>query len=138
LFGLGSMAGLDTALNSIPSWAGTVPQWGLVLLVAIAVVRTSPQWFETWVQARREWHDRHGRRIKDLEEQLAECRRECDEQREIHRTEIDGLRKQRNSEQLAIMRAIVRMSGDPAVKQQLTLLEAMEEGLAQAAEEQEE
>lgn len=117
---------IDTALDALPWWAGTVPQWGLVLLLAIAVVRTSPQWLSTWSTMRLAASNHNRDRIKDLEDEVHRCHRECEERIQILQDIVQGLREQRNAEQLAIMRAIVRMSGDPQVKHQLDLLESME------------
>lgn len=115
--------------ENIPSWAGTVPQWGLFLLFAIAVVRTSPQWLTTWVTLRLARSNRNADRIKELEGQVRECRTECDQKIETLHNEIHGLRTQRNAEQAIIMRAILRTSNDPDVRKRLELLEAMEASL---------
>lgn len=113
-----------------PTWLGTPLQGGTLLILTIFLIRTSPAWYTTWSTLRLAKSNQNAERIKDLEQQIIDCRRDCDEQTNELRKEIQGLRQQRNSEQLVIMRAIVGMSGDPAVKQQLELLEAMEVSLA--------
>jgi hypothetical protein len=123
-------------LDKLPDWVGTAPQWGLFIVFAIAVIKTSPQWLTTWSALRLAKSNRNSSRIKDLEEQVRVCREECDRDRRNFRIEIEGLRKQRNTEQLAIMRAIVRMSSDPEVKRQLELLEGIEISFSGADNEQ--
>lgn len=109
-----------------PNWLGTPLQAGTFIAVLIVALRTSPAWLTTWSTMRLARSNANAERIKHLEEQVRECRKECDDQTATLRNEIHGLRQQRNHEQLVIMRAIVNMSNDPAVKQQLELLEAME------------
>jgi hypothetical protein len=113
-----------------PMWLGTPLQGGTFVLLLIFVVRTSPAWLTTWSSLRLAKSQRNTDRIKELEKQVKDCRAECDAQTRELQDQIQGLRQQRNTEQLVIMRAIVSMSGDPAVKQQLELLEAMEISLA--------
>lgn len=121
---------IDAWLDKIPPWAGTVPQWGLFIVLCIAVVRTSPQWLTVWSSLRLARSNRNRDRIQELEAEVHRCHHECQEKIGALQEVIQGLREQRNAEQLAIMRAIVRMSDDPAVKQQLQLLESMEASLA--------
>lgn len=120
------MSGVDAWLTKLPEWAGTVPQWGVVLLLLIAVVRTSPNWLETWAKLRLARSNRNKERIEELELQVRECREQCDRETQALQQQIHGIREQRLAEQLSMMRAIVRMSGDPEVKKQLDLLEAMQ------------
>lgn len=115
--------------EKLPDWIGTVPQWGVFVLLAIAVVRTSPQWLTTWVTLRMERSNRTAARIAELEEQVAECQRECEEHKKILREEVHGLKAQRLAEQGILMRAILKMSNDPDVARQLQLLEAMQTSL---------
>ncbi len=116
-------------IEKLPSWAGTLPQWGVFVLLLIAVVRTSPEWLNTWTRLRAERSNRLGKRILELEQQVKECQRECDEHKELLRREVHGLKTQRLAEQTTIMKAILRMSNDPEVARQLTLLEAMSASL---------
>lgn len=119
-------------LDKIPDsiW-GTVPQWGVLIVLAIAVVRTSPQWLTTWVTWRLARSNRNRDRIIELEGQVKACRDECDEKIDKLHTEIFGLRTQRNASDAVIMRAILRTSNDPDVRRRLELLEAMEASLTQ-------
>jgi len=109
-----------------PAWLGTPLQGGAFVLLLILAVKTSPAWLTTWSTMRLAKSNANAERIAALERQVKECRDECAAQERRLLDQIHGLRTQRNTEQLAIMRAIVRMSGDPMVKQQLELLEAME------------
>lgn len=117
-------------LDKIPSWIGTVPQWGVLVVLAIAVVKTSPQWLTTWVTWRLARSNRNRDRIIDLESQVRECRTECDEKIAKLHNEVFGLRTQRNASDAVIMRAILRTSNDPDVRKRLELLEAMEATLS--------
>lgn len=125
------MGGLDSWLDKLPSWAGTAPQWGMFIVLAIAMVRTSPAWVQAWSAWKIAASNRNRSRIRELEQQVHDCHKECETKIAVLTMELHSMRAQRNAEQLSIMRAIVRMSGDPAVKQQLDLLEAIE---IQAAE----
>jgi hypothetical protein len=113
-------------LKELPAWAGTVPQWGLFFLLLIAVVRTSPQWISAWVKMRLVRSNQNAERIRELVQQVRECRTECDEKIEALQLEIYGIRTQRVSEQIALMRAILRTVESPELRKQLELLEAMQ------------
>lgn len=129
---------LDAMVDKFPGWVGTVPQWGMFILLAIAVVRTSPQWLSTYSSMRLAASNRNRDRIRELEEEVHRCHRECEERIGKVGKELQGMRDQRVTEQLALMRAVVRMSGDPQVKQQLELLEAIQAGRIAAANQQDE
>lgn len=126
------MGEVVSVLRTWPEWAGSIPLWGVFVLLAIIAVRTSPQWLETWSRLKLAKEQRVASRITELEGRLADCEIRCTEEKRELRDEIEGLRRQRNAEQLVIMRAIVDMSNDPAVKQQLALLEAVEISLGKA------
>lgn len=128
------MEGLDKFFDTLPPWLGTLPSWGIFILLCVAVVRTSPAWLTTWAQLRLAKSNENAQRIANLEQQVLDCIKDCDEHKKQAHKEIQGLRTQRNAEQLVIMRAIVSMSNDPVVKQQLELLEAMEVSLKQGAQ----
>lgn len=123
------MNGIGDLLKGLPSWAGTVPQWGLFFLLAIAVIRTSPHWLETWSAMRLARSNRNAERIRELEMQVKECRVECDTKIASLHSELFAMRTQRNQEQAVIMKAILRTSNDPEVRKRLDLLEAMEASL---------
>lgn len=106
---------MDEFLNSLPTWAGTVPQWGMLLSFVFAVWKLS---FADSTAIRKEM----AARIEKLKDDHEQCTQDLDQLR----NELHGMRQQRIDEQLAIMRAIVRMSNDPDVKRQLALLESME------------
>jgi hypothetical protein len=95
----------------------------MFIALVIVAIRTSPAWLTTWSTLKLATSNRNAERIKELEAQVKACQET-----------IEGLRKQRNHEQLVIMRAIVGMSSDPQVKQQLELLEAMEISLKKGAQ----
>jgi membrane protein insertase Oxa1/YidC/SpoIIIJ len=122
-------------LKNWPAAAGSIPMWGVFFMVLVIAIRTSPQWLDTWSKMKLAKAQRVAGRINELEARLAACEKECAERERSLHNEIQGLRQQRNAEQLVIMRAIVSMSGDPQVKQQLELLEAMEIGLKAGLEE---
>lgn len=126
---------MDAWLDNLPNWFGTVPQWGMFVLLGIAIVRTSPQWLTTWSTLRLAKSNANAERIKVLEQQVRDCIAECSAHTRQLQDKIQGLQSQRNAEQLVVMRAIVGMSNDPAVKRQLELLEAMEISLARAKRE---
>jgi hypothetical protein len=115
--------------KDLPQWAGTVPQWGLFLVLCIAVVRTSPHWLETWSAMRVARSNRNAERIRELETQVRSCRAECDEKIANLHNEIYGLRTQRNAEQAGMLRAILSTIDSPALRKQLDLIESLEIGL---------
>jgi hypothetical protein len=115
--------------KEFPTWIGTVPQWGLFFVLLIAVIRTSPHWLETWSAMRVARTNRNADRIRELEGQVRECRAECDEKIGRLHNEIYGLRTQRNAEQAALLRAILRTIDNPELRKQLELLESLEIGL---------
>jgi len=102
-------------MSSLPTWAGTIPQWGMLCGFFFAVWKLS---FADSTAIRKEM----AARIESLKDDHERCTSDL----ENLRTELHGMRQQRTDEQLAIMRAIVRMSNDPDVKRQLDLLESME------------
>lgn len=117
---------MNELFKDLPAWFGTVPQWGMFLLLLIAVIRTSPQWLSTWASLKVARSNRNRERIIELEKQVHECQRECEEHKKYLREEINGLKQQRLAEQATIMRAILRMSNDPEVERQLHLLETIQ------------
>lgn len=98
----------------------------MVILLLIAVVRTSPQWLATVAAARTARSNRNAERITDLEAEIKKCREDCDRETELLRQHIHGMERQRNSEQRAIVRAILQTISDPSVKKQLEMLESIQ------------
>lgn len=128
---------MRSLVEQLPSWAGTFPQWGMLVTVLVVAIRVVPvlrkqtldsqagqvkEYAETCAALRAE--------VSELMDKLHACERQCAKDKKDLQEELHGMQKQRLAEQGAIMRAIVRMSGDPEVKKQLELLETMEATMA--------
>lgn len=106
---------MNGVLSSMPVWAGTVPQWGMLLTFFFAVYKLS---FTDAAAIRKEMIGRINGLKKDHQE--------CEERLDKAFDKIRGLERQRISEQIAIMRAILRTVEDPGLRNQLGMLEAMQ------------
>jgi hypothetical protein len=104
-------------VTSMPSWAGTIPQWGILLSFVFAVWKIS---FADSTAIRKEL----SKRIEELKADHSTCLTTLQHLQDS----LNGMRKQRVSEQIAIMRAILKTVEDPALRKQLEMLEALNLG----------
>lgn len=120
--------------GDFPMWLGNAPSWVLVLIVLVTLIKTWPIIQRNLYDAKEKRETRYGSRIRELEKDVEECRRECDEhKREMH-YQMEGLRKQHRSEQLALVRTIVEIFPDaPQLHLLLRTLELGERSVAVAA-----
>jgi hypothetical protein len=124
-------------IDSIPwsSWltSGTPPQWALLVICVVAFLRYGPTWQKQALEAAANRRSGQGARITELENKLRELRINCDKEalelrneiRGLH-TELDGLRRQRVSEQIAIISGILQTVDSPDLKRQLQMLESVQ------------
>ena len=109
--------------QGLPSWVGTLPQWGILLSFVFAMWKIT---FADSTAMRKELNVR----ISELKRDHSEC-----VARMLHlQKTIDGMRRQRVSEQIAMMRAILRTVEDPTLRKQLEMLEALEINLQYVGE----
>lgn len=113
--------------------SGTPPQWALLVIVIIAVLRYGPIWHKQVIDAQADKRLRYSVRIGELEDKLRKLRSDCDQEtanlkKEIKglHDEINGLRAQRITEQMAIIRGILQTVDSPELKRQLSMLEAVQ------------
>jgi hypothetical protein len=126
---MGSVEGEGPVWQDILQWVrwfGTPSQIALLVIVLVTLIKTWPIIQKQLGDVMLAREGRYGARITHLESELKKCHEECTEKIDKLNNTIYGMRKQDFAKQHAIMRAIVRMSNDPDVKQQLVLLEAME------------
>lgn len=109
---------------------GTIPQWGMFILLAIAVVRTSPQWLQTLITAAKDRKDRLGKRISELEQKLHDCEEKCDQREAVFKEEIDRLKTKVNNEawqrtqsEISLVTTLVRILPKPELQQVLEALQ---------------
>lgn len=102
-------------VSSLPSWAGTLPQWFILVSFLFAMYRLS---FTDNAAIRREL----AARIETLKSDHVECIEKLKKLQD----EIEGMRVQRIAEQIAMMRAILRTVEDPALRKQLEMLESLQ------------
>jgi hypothetical protein len=120
--------------NSFPSWAGSVPLWGLFATVLVTLIKTWPIIMERVEAAKAGRRVAYKDRITELEKQVQDCWEKCEardaeatkEIRGLH-DEIFGLRKQHMQEQISFARAIIDSLGKES-PQLAVLLSAMENG----------
>lgn len=117
-------------MKDLPSWVGTAPQWAMMILLAIAVVRTSPQWLEAMFTAVQNRRSADRKRITELEAAIAECRRLCDEQDARLQQKIEDLQHklsnealQRVQSEISLVHTLIQIVDAPALKAVLTALE---------------
>lgn len=122
---------LTSMVNDLPVWAGTVPQWGMFVLLAIAVVRVSPQWLSSLLTATQNKRASQGKRITELEEAVRFCREECDRQTEILHNELHGMRRQHVQEQISLINTIIQSVNAPQLKLFLRTLESVQRDLGE-------
>lgn len=122
---------LASMIKDLPVWAGTVPQWGMFILLAIAVVRVSPQWLNSLLTATQNKRASQGQRITELEEAVKFCREECDRQTEMLHKEIHGLRRQHIQEQISLINTIIQSVDAPQLKLFLRTLESVQRDLGE-------
>lgn len=112
-----------------------VPGWGLLLIAFITLVKIWPIIQKNLFEARETRETRYGMRIRELERDVADCRRECDEHKREMYSEIEGLRRQHRTEQLSLVRTIVELF--PNAPQLTLLMRTLElgerRGVAEAA-----
>lgn len=134
-------------LKGLPNWVGSVPQWGMFILLLIAVVRTSPQWLGVWSNMKLQASNRVATRITELESNLREahrdydekiqkCRDDCDKQTKFLQDEIGdledaiaGMRKQHIQEQISLINTIIESVDAPQLKLFLRTLETVQRNL---------
>lgn len=108
-----------------------LPGWGIFGLMIITLIKTWPIIQRNVLEARTAREGRYSARISELEDSVEECRKECDEHKEILRREITGLRRQHLSEQLQLVRTIADLF--PDAPQLGLLLRTLESGQRSAA-----
>jgi hypothetical protein len=112
----------------ITAW--NLPGWGIFLLCLITLIKTWPLIQKNLLDARETRETRHGKRIKDLEEAVDECRRECEEQKESMRAEMSRLQEQRLNdraqnlqEQISLVSILVQSVDNPILQRVLEQLQ---------------
>lgn len=115
--------------KDIPSWIGTVPQWGMLIVLCIAIVRTSPQWLSALLTAAHNKRASYANRITELEEAVKFCREECDRQTGLLYEEIHGMRRQHVQEQISLINSIIQSVDAPQLKLFLRTLESVQRNL---------
>jgi len=122
--------------KDLPAWFGSVPQWGMFILLLIAVVRTSPQWLESLIKAAQARRDRTQTRITELEKAVKECQDECAKQTQVLNDTIrdleeqmHGMRRQHIQEQISLVNAIIESVDNPLLKKMLGALESVRQNL---------
>jgi len=105
---------------------GTVPQWGLLAAVIIALIRLVPTWRAQSLKKRKDdidgWRDECEKLRAELERCEAQCRKEIGD---LH-DEIFGLRKQHIQEQISLINVILQSVDAPELKTLLKMLESVQ------------
>lgn len=121
------------------SWltSGTPPQWLLLAVLVIALLRYGPVWHKQMLDAKAAERGRTVDRVNVLENKLSQLRADCDAETKLLKAEIaslhkeiNGLRAQRIQEQISIIRGIIATVDSPELKRQLSLLESVQEALS--------
>jgi hypothetical protein len=139
---------LRALFSGFPSWAGSVPLWGIFFMAVIALIKAWPKLKEIGVQERQGIRDPYVKRIRELAEDVKQCRKECDEQEvrlrremeekgEAHRAreeelkgEIDALKNKMNNEawqrvqsEISLVRTLIQVVDAPELR---VILEALQ------------
>lgn len=115
----------------MPDWIGTVPAWGMFILMVMTAIKTYPLIQKNLLDAREGRESRYGKRISELEEAVAQCQRECAEQTQKLLNEIAGLRRNHIQEQISLVSAIIESVDNPLLKQLLTTMQSVQRTLPQ-------
>lgn len=118
---------------SLPTWAGSVPQWGLLATIVLA-------FFKLWPVLRQQTIDVNNEQVKLyaetctqlrvelnlLSEKLFNCEDKCDKDIRKLNDELNGMRRQHVQEQLSLINAIIASVDAPQLKVLLTSLESVQ------------
>lgn len=123
-------------LNHLPPWTGSVPLWALFVTVLVALIKAWPKLRELTIKEKASIADRYSIRIKELAEEIRECRRLCDEQEarqlrkiEVLQDKISGMQRQHVQEQISLINAIISSVDSPQLKGLLRALESVQVAL---------
>lgn len=131
------MGGAFAALNSMPSWAGNVPAWILVLSLLAWVVNSAiknhPIISQQKIDDRHRIKDSYVSRIQSLERQILEDRERCDREIGLLRDEIGdlqdkiiGIQRQHVQEQISLINSIISSIDAPELKILVRSLESVQ------------
>lgn len=122
-------------MREILNWllSGTAPQWGVLFLLAVVVVRTSPQWLTVWSTLKLARQERVAARITELETSVRECREECDRQTDSLHQKLRNEAEQRVQSEISLVSTLVQIVDAPQLRAILTALESRKTILAAAS-----
>jgi len=123
-------------LSDLPSWAGTVPQWAMLLVVIAAAIKLIIPWRQqvidkevTQVAAYAAECQSLRSEVRELSTELRDCEDRCDKEiRGLHE-EILGLRKNQVQEQISLINVIMRSVNNPELQSLMLMLESVQSSL---------
>jgi len=128
------MSDMFSIKDFITDW--NVPGWGVFLLLCVTLVRVWPNLQKNNLEARDKRETRYSARITELEDAVEECRKECDQHKEILRIELRklelemlGMRRQHIQEQISLVSAIYESVDSPVLKHLMTSLQSIQKAL---------
>ncbi len=114
---------MQAFLNSLPDWAGTVPQWGLFAAVLIAIIQTVPKLRQQTMDKEITDMERYRLEVVGLRDELKTCEEQCAKDLRDLQEELWGMRKQNIAEQISLINIILNSVDAPELKAMLKVLE---------------
>lgn len=136
----------------VPQWlaSGTAPQWGVFVVVLLALIRMSLPWRKLHIDAATQIRSELQARVKELKQDckdchhevavvraeadkaIQECRADCDKQTDALKEALLQRDRQRIQEQISTISAIINAVGDnPQLKTLLKTFESVQVAMKQ-------
>lgn len=110
---------------------GSIPMWGVFAAVLIALIKIWPQLKQQSIDERLSIRDRYLLRIKELVQEVKDCRADCEEQERRLQGQIDGLKTKINNEawqrvqsEISLVHTLIQVVDAPQLKLILDALKA--------------
>jgi hypothetical protein len=110
-------------MRSWPSWLGSPSQFALLIIVILALIKVWPIIQKQLMDARAGREGRYSKRIRELEDNLERCHRECGERIDKLQTKINNEAMQRVQSEISLVSTIIQVVDAPQLKAILAALE---------------